>query len=86
MLKSILDLQYGRSTQSCARIRQDESNQAFSIIVVGGFNNGGVSLSTVEILDDSSSAWRFGPGNCFSTVLLLTQYFSTVCSETQVRR
>ena len=55
----------GRNGHSCARISQNGSSQAFSIIVVGGYNfYSGGHMSSVEILDEGASSWRPGPGNC----------------------
>ena len=42
---------------SCAKIRKDDRSSSLSAIAVGG----GGALRSVEILDESSSTWRFGP-------------------------
>ena len=53
-------LNIGRDYHGCARIRKDNSSHQFSVIVVGGGNQGGPLLS-VEILDEGASEWRNGP-------------------------
>ena len=48
-----------RSSHSCGRIKKDSQSQDLSVIVAGGSD--GSSLSSVEILDAGSNAWRNGP-------------------------
>jgi len=50
-----------RSHASCGRIRKDSQSQEFSIIVAGGLDENGTTLSSVEILDLGSNEWRAGP-------------------------
>jgi hypothetical protein len=52
-------LNTARCQQSCGRIRKDSSSPELSLIVAGGSKNPGW-LSSVEILDQASNAWRAG--------------------------
>lgn len=49
-----------RSCFGCARIRSNESNIKFSVIIAAGWD-GGKRLSTTEILDLGTGLWRPGP-------------------------
>jgi len=51
-------LSQNRYQHSCGRIRKSKESSKFEIIVVGGFN--GSDLSSVEIFDAETSAWRAG--------------------------
>jgi len=48
-----------RNAHACARIRQDNRIPKLSIIIAGGWASTG-GLSSVEILDEGSLAWRDG--------------------------
>ena len=52
-------LQNARNRQNCARIKTQNKQPYFSIIVAGGYD--GAHLSSVEILDDVNGNWRYGP-------------------------
>ena len=52
-------LQVARRGLSCARIKTKKDQPYYNIIAVGGYN--GARLSTVEILDDVTGNWRYGP-------------------------
>ncbi len=54
-------LRYNRNVHSCGRIKRDEATQEMTIIVAGGYD-GSYFLSSVEILDEASSAWQTGTG------------------------
>jgi hypothetical protein len=54
-------LRTGRYRHSCARITKDKDCHEYSIIAVGGSNNGSYLKST-EILDPLADEWREGPG------------------------
>jgi hypothetical protein len=51
-------LSQNRYQHSCGRIRNGKESSKFEIIVVGGFN--GSDLSSVEIFDAETYAWRAG--------------------------
>jgi N-acetylneuraminic acid mutarotase len=55
------ELKTARNIHSCGRIKKDNASQGTSIIVVGGFADGFTYLTSVEILDEGSNAWRSGP-------------------------
>ena len=48
-----------RGWHSCARIKASKTQPYFSIIAVGGYN--GTFKNSVEILDEVSGNWRYGP-------------------------
>ena len=52
-------LQNARRAQNCARIKTQNKQPYFSIIVAGGYD--GTHLSSVEILDNVNGNWRYGP-------------------------
>ena len=52
-------LQKARRAQNCARIKTQNKQPYFSIIVAGGYDD--TFLSSVEILDDVNGNWRYGP-------------------------
>jgi hypothetical protein len=62
-----------RISPSCGRIKTSKDSQEMSIIVVGGWttptypSNGPTYLTSVEILDEGSTAWRSGPDTSLGT-------------------
>jgi hypothetical protein len=54
------ELKNTRNDLSCGKIRRNKISQELSIIVAGGFYNTS-SLSSVEILHESSNEWQTGP-------------------------
>ncbi len=52
-------LTFGRHSHKCGIIRKTGKK---SIVVVGGVNDSGVFLRSVEILDDDATEWHSGPG------------------------
>ena len=58
-------LKVGRYGHGCGRIVQGAGSEKYSTIIAGG--NNGAYLSQVEILDDGSASWRYGPSLPAST-------------------
>jgi hypothetical protein len=52
-------LNKARLAMSCGRIRKNGQSHQYSIIAVGGWD--GSYMSTVEIFDEETGKWRFGP-------------------------
>ena len=48
-----------RYSHGCARINQDERSLRLSVIIAGGYATTG-GLTSVEILDEGFTSWRFG--------------------------
>ena len=55
------NLQIGRYYHTCSMIRKNDQSQEQTKIAVGGINSMGVILNLVEIFDDQSNSWIFGP-------------------------
>jgi hypothetical protein len=54
-------LQAGRYFHSCSMIRKNGQSQIQTKIVVGGFFKNSSLLTSVEIFDDESNSWIYGP-------------------------
>jgi hypothetical protein len=52
-------LNKARHAMSCGRIRKSSQSHQYSIIAAGGWD--GNYMSTVEIYDEETGKWRFGP-------------------------
>ena len=52
-------LNVGRYGHGCGRIVRGVAGEGYSTIIAGGYNGG--ILNQVEILDDGSMSWRYGP-------------------------
>jgi hypothetical protein len=55
------ELKIKRMCHACGRVRRNSRSQGMSIIVVGGRNGSSSSISSVEVLDESSNEWETGP-------------------------
>ena len=55
------ELKFKRMCHACGRVRRNSRSQGMSIIVVGGRNGSSSSISSVEVLDESSNEWETGP-------------------------